>query len=235
MPKMFYFVIAGIVVAGAFAAFVLGPESDIPAPPQAVEEETPTASLVPPAELLPQVEGRLADLLADKVMGRTDAPVTIIEYSSLTCPHCATFHLETLPKIDEAYIATGKVRLIYRDYPLDSLALAAAMVARCAGTRKYFGMLEILFRNQKTWARSSNPVEEIERMARFAGMSKADVGGCLNDAELMEEIQQRAKAAGKAYAFDSTPTFFIGGQRVSGAEAFEVFQGVIDTALGGGN
>jgi len=167
----------------------------------------------------------------EMVMGDKEAPITIIEYSSLTCSHCASFHRETLPKIKESYIDTGKAKLVYRDYPFGAMALAAAMVARCAGPAKYFGMIEILFRGQDKWTRSQNPLVEIKRVARFGGISAADVDACLDNEPLMKSIQQGKAAAIKEFNVKSTPTFFIGGNRVEGAQPFGEFEAAIEKAL----
>ena len=94
----------------------------------------------------------------EQILGDPDAPVTIIEYASLTCPHCAQFHNEVLPELKERYIAPGKVRLIYRDFPLDQVALAAAALAHCDGSDRYFSMLDVLFETQRNWARADDPI-----------------------------------------------------------------------------
>ncbi len=171
------------------------------------------------------------DASGEMVMGEEDAPVTIIEYSSLTCPHCATFHRETLPKIKQTYIDTGKAKLVYRDFPFGALALAAAMVARCAGPAKYFGMIEILFRSQDKWSLSRNPLVEIKRVARFGGISAAGVDECLDNEPLMKSIQQGKAAAIKQFDVNSTPTFFIGETRIDGAQPYGEFEAAIEKAL----
>lgn len=173
----------------------------------------------------------LDEALAEKAMGKKDAPVTMVEYSSLTCSHCAAFHKETLPQIKKAYIDTGKVRLVYQDFPLGTLALAAAMLARCSGDGRYFGMLEVLFRSQVTWARSDNPLAELELVVRFGGLSKADVGECLNNEGLMNAIQQRAAAAQDKLGINSTPSFVIDGKVFAGALSFAEFQKILDEAI----
>jgi len=107
---------------------------------------------------------------AEMGLGKADAPVTMIEYSSLGCPHCAAFHLETLPQIKKDYIDTGKVRLVFRDFPLGTPALAASMIARCAGPKKFFGFIEIMFRSQPQWSRSQNPMPALTKVARLGGL-----------------------------------------------------------------
>jgi protein-disulfide isomerase len=175
---------------------------------------------------------RSSDVVLDeRVLGADDAPVTMIEFSSLTCPHCAEFHTETLPKIKEQYVTPGKVRLVYRDFPLDPLAMAAAMLPHCAGSERYFGLLEALFRSQATWARSPEPAKELERLSRFAGLSPTAFQECLNNQELLQAIQQRAEAARGEYNITSTPTFVINSQKIVGARSFEEFQKVIEQQL----
>jgi protein-disulfide isomerase len=173
----------------------------------------------------------LAESSDEMVMGDENAPVTIIEYSSLSCPHCASFHKNTLPQVQEKYIDTGKVRLVYRDYPLGALALAAAMVARCGGKDKYFGLIDILFLQQERWAKSNSPLEEITRIVRFGGISGQDVEACLDSTGLMKAIQARAKEGQELFAIRSTPTFVIEGKVVPGALPFSAIDGIISEAL----
>ncbi|MBL6928022.1 MAG: DsbA family protein [Rhodospirillales bacterium] len=169
--------------------------------------------------------------LVEMALGSADAPLTITEHSSLTCGHCASFHAETLPKIKKAYIDTGKVRLVFRDFPLGKLALIASMLPHCAGPDRYFGFLEVLFRSQRTWAGSNNPLLELTRMARMGGMSEETVNACLNNQALFESIQKRAAEDGEKFDIESTPSFVIDGKTISGNLPFEEFQKVIDAAL----
>ncbi len=173
----------------------------------------------------------LAEAVSEMVMGRDDAPVTMVEYSSLGCPHCAAFHRDVLPKIKETYIGPGKVRLVFRDFPLGGLALAAAMVARCGGRAKYFGFIEVLYRSQAQWSRSDNPRRELARVARFGGISQTDFEACLVNEPLMTNIRERAADAQQKFGIDSTPTFIIEGEKVVGAQPFEDFRDVIEKAL----
>ncbi len=171
------------------------------------------------------------DMLADRILGDAAAPVTIIDYSSMTCPHCATFHNETLPRITEEYIDTGKVRLVFRDFPFGLLAKAAAMVSRCVDKDSYYGFLTVLFRSQHQWSQSKEPAVELERMARFAGLSKSDFEACLNNQALIKGIEENAAKAHEEHGIDSTPTFFINGKKISGAAPFDDFKTEIDEAL----
>ncbi|MDA0305179.1 MAG: DsbA family protein [Proteobacteria bacterium] len=173
----------------------------------------------------------VSEAIKEMALGSKDAPVTILEFSSLGCPHCANFHRETLPLIKKEYIDTGKVRLVFNDFPLGTPALAASMVAHCAGPKKFFGFIEIIFSSQAQWARSNNPLEALSKVARFGGMSSADVDACLKYEGLLTHIRQNAQAASDKYKVNSTPTFVINGEIVSGAQPFENFKKVIDKAL----
>ena len=156
------------------------------------------------------------DALAERVLGRAEAPVTVIEYASLTCPHCADFHGQVLPDFKKDYIDTGKAKLVYRDYPLDAVALAAAMVARCAPKDRYFGFLDVLYRSQPSWAQSANPQLEIERVARLGGLSKADFDACLDNQALMKGIQIGAERGRASFNVESTPTVIVDGKKYTG-------------------
>ncbi len=167
----------------------------------------------------------------DEVLGSKDAPVTIIEYSSLTCGHCAAFHAETLPKLKETYIETGKVRLIFRDFPLGDLALVASMLPHCAGDGRYFGLLDVLFQSQATWAGNPDPLRELVKMARLAGMSKENVDACLRDRALLKDIQERAREGESVHGITGTPTFIINGKKIVGNLPWKDFEEEITTAL----
>ena len=178
------------------------------------------------AEIVP-----VSEAIKEMALGKKDAPVTMVEYSSLGCPHCASFHRETLPQIKKEYIDTGKLRLVFNDFPLGTPAMAAAMIARCAGPKKFFGFIEIIFSSQSQWVRSNNPLEALSKVARFGGMSAADVDACLKYQNLLNHIRQNAQAAMDKHKVNSTPTFLIAGEIVSGAQPFENFKKVIDKAL----
>ncbi|MDX9862597.1 MAG: DsbA family protein [Rhodospirillales bacterium] len=170
-------------------------------------------------------------LLPEMALGSADAPVTIHEYSSLTCGHCANFHRETLPEIKKAYIDTGKVRFVFRDFPLDNLAFAAALLPHCAGPQRYFGFLEVLFRTQENWAGSKDPLSELKKVARLGGMSADDFDACLNNQALFVAIRDRATADSKTYDIEATPTFRIGDDLLVGGQGYEVFREAIENAL----
>ena len=169
--------------------------------------------------------------MAERALGEDKAPVTMIEYASLGCSHCATFHRDTLPNIKKTYIDTGRVRLIFRDFPLGGPALAATMVARCAPRSQYFGLIEVLFREQSRWAQSQKPIEELERIGRMAGMSKDDVEACLGSQPLLTAVRAVAQEGKEKHGVDSTPTFVIDGKTHPGALPYEEFQKLLDAAL----
>jgi protein-disulfide isomerase len=163
-------------------------------------------------------------------LGDPGAPVTIIEYSSLTCPHCAQFHNEVLPELKERYIATGKVRLVYRDFPLDQRALQASVLAHCAGPDRYFGLLEVMFRTQPTWARSDD-LSQLRGLGRLAGMSEAQMDACLADEDLVDGILKTRLDGQEEFDLRSTPTFIIDGQAHAGSRSVEEFSALIDPLL----
>lgn len=146
---------------------------------------------------------------ADRVLGKPEAPVTIIMYASLTCPHCAAFEQEKLPQIRKAWIDTGKAKLVFRDFPLDGRALLASSIARCAPADRYFAFLGSLFESQGNWALAQDPVDALKRVVRLGGMDGATVDKCRNDTKLQEAIVAGAEQAKNDYGVDSTPTFFI--------------------------
>jgi protein-disulfide isomerase len=167
---------------------------------------------------------------SDHVLGKADAPITIFEYASLTCPHCAAFDQETLPKIKESWIDTGKAKLVFRDFPLDGEALRAAMVARCAPPERYFGFIDALFRTQESWALSKDLNAALGRIAKLGGMSQEKVDACLKNDKLADEIVAERAVAEKQYGIDSTPTFFINGTKLVGDQPYSEFEKALKAA-----
>jgi protein-disulfide isomerase len=189
--------------------------------------------VAPPAATA--ADSGLDALMADRVLGDPNAPVTIEEYSSLTCPHCGHFHREILPQIRSTYIDTGEVKLIYRDFPLDGRALAAAMIARCVKPSRYYGFIDTLYFEQEAWSTRSDPLLVLKRWANVAGLSDKEVDACLNDQALADAIQAHRAAAAKDRGIDSTPTFFVDGQLIRGAAPYEDFAAAIDAAFSRSN
>ncbi len=173
----------------------------------------------------------MEEALAERSIGRADAPVTIIEYASLGCSHCASFHKDTLPRLKTAYLDTGKARLVFTDFPLGGPALAASMVARCAPKNSYFGLIDLFFREQERWSRARDPIKEIERIARFGGLSEQDVQACIVTQPLLTGLRERAELASRLHGVNSTPSFVIEGALIVGAQPFETFRDAIEAAL----
>lgn len=171
----------------------------------------------------------------EKVVGDPNAKVTVIEYASLGCPHCANFHFDVYPKIKKEYVDTGKVKFIFRDFPLGTPSVAAAMIARCAGSKRYFAMIDIFFKAQHQWSHAPNPLEALKKTARFGGMSSADVDACIANQALLNSIQERAQAAQLDYEINSTPSFVIEGRKIAGGLPYADFKKVLDEALAAAN
>lgn len=148
----------------------------------------------------------------ERVMGKADAPVTILEFSSLTCPHCAEFHKTVLPQVKKDYIDTGKAKLVFTDFPLDPLATAAAMIGRCVPETTYFRFLETLFANQDTWARSQKPLDALTGYARLAGLPPEQVTACLQSQEMLNGINAAKQQAAQQYGVQGTPTLVVNGK-----------------------
>ena len=169
--------------------------------------------------------------LGEPALGVATAPVTIIEYSSLTCPHCAAFHTRTLPELTKRYIDTGKVRLVLRDFPLDETALKAAVIAHCAGPERAPKFVEVFFTQQQSWARAADPVQALTQLARLGGLGEAEIKACLADKDLENAILQARLDGEQKYDIRSTPSFIIGGKTVPGALSADEFGAMIDPLL----
>lgn len=167
----------------------------------------------------------------DVVLGDTDAPVTIIEYSSFSCPHCAAFHKAVLPGIKEKYIDSGKVKLVGRPFPLNAPALAATKLAQCVDGEKYHKFVEVFFKLQEKWAFTAEFAERLKQIAQVGGLSNDAADECLADAALEETILSSRKRAGEELVVRSTPTFFINGEKLVGSGTVEMFSEVIDRKL----
>ncbi len=167
----------------------------------------------------------------EQSLGDPNAPVTVIEYASLTCPHCATFHRETLPRLKERYIDSGKVRLVYRDFPLDQRALDAAVVAHCAEPERYFDFLDVLFESQESWARAADHVPALVLLAKLGGLPEERVRQCLANEELVNAVLGERLQGQNEHNVRSTPSFVIGGQTYAGDRGIEEFAKLIDPLL----
>lgn len=171
--------------------------------------------------------------LPDMALGPKDAAVTITEYASMTCPHCAAFNEQVFPKIKSEYIDTGKVRYIFREFPLDIKAAAGSMLSRCIAkddAPKYFAVTDMLFRQQSDWV-MKNTTETLTRIGKQAGLTQQQVEACLKDQALLDKIAADQKYASDVLKVDSTPTFFINGEKIKGEASFEEFAKKINPLL----
>ncbi len=168
----------------------------------------------------------------DQVLGRPDAPVTIIEYASTTCPHCAAFHKTTLPRLKAEWLDTGRAKLIYRDFPTgpQGLSVGASMIAHCAGPERYFGLLGLIMDQQERWTSSQNPLAELKKLAKLAGMGEDKVDACLARQDLANAISARARDAVDKYGIDGTPAFVVAGKVMPGAQPFEALDKALKAA-----
>jgi len=167
---------------------------------------------------------------SDRVLGKADAPITIFEYASLTCPHCAAFETETLPKLKKEWIDTGKAKLILRAFPLDGSALKASVLARCAPPERFYGFIETLFASQLAWARSDDPTPGLERIAKLGGMSEEQFKACMSNNAIEKEVLAMRMQGAKQYGVESTPTFFINGKKLVGAQPYDQFETMLKAA-----
>lgn len=167
----------------------------------------------------------------DHVLGNAEAPITVIEYASPTCPHCAEFDRDTLPKLKAEWIDTGKAKLAFRVFPLNQLDVRVAQVASCVPADHYFGFIGELYHSQDVWARSADPVQAVANIGRLAGVSDAKIKSCLADGALEKGVVGDAYAAQQSYGVQSTPTFFVNGSKVEGALPYDSLNKVLTAAL----
>ncbi|MEX0808352.1 MAG: DsbA family protein [Dongiaceae bacterium] len=229
---------ASILVLGIAAWQLRGPANDVTNDPAndrataetaapATEAAAPSGDEAAPI-LLADAGGEPMDLYEDDhVLGNPDAPITIIEFASLTCPHCAAFHNDILPQIKTNYIDEGLAKLVYRNFPLDQLALYAAMMVECAPADKYFNLLGVLFRTQEQWGTSAEPVRALEQIGRTAGLSADQITACTNDEAAVQRLLTRAQEGQDKYEVQSTPSFIINGQIVKGSLPYEEFDEIL--------
>ena len=223
------------------AAMLVAGCSDSAEAPKAEAQAAPVspaaAETLPAAVEAPASQGSvdMAELLKpgalpDEMLGKADAPVTIVEYASMTCPHCAHFHATTLPELKKKYIDTGKARLIFREFPFDPRAEAGFMLARCSGDN-YFPMIDVLFKQQSNWASVENAKDALLQIAKLAGFSQESFEACLTDQKLLDDVRAVQKRGAEEFKVNSTPTFFINGNTYKGALTIAEMSAIIDGML----
>ncbi|TPK76350.1 MULTISPECIES: DsbA family protein [unclassified Mesorhizobium] len=198
---------------------------------------TPAKPATPAAVQVPEAQGTvdMAELLKpgalpDKQLGKDDAKVTIVEYASMTCPHCAHFAETTFPELKTKYIDTGKARYILREFPFDPSAEAGFMLARCAKDN-YFPMVDVLFKQQANWVGVSNTKDALLQISKLAGFTQESFEACLTDQKLLDDVRSVQKRGANEFKVDSTPTFFINGKTYKGAMSIEEMSAIIDPLL----
>jgi protein-disulfide isomerase len=227
----------GALALAGFAAATGWTHRDIALVAPAQAQDVSSAELLQPGPL------------GDMVLGDAKAPVTIIEYASMTCPHCAHFSETTFPELKKRYIDTGKVRFIFREFPLDQLAAAGFMLARCssetaapqgltadksspAESKRYFAMIETLFAQQKEWV-VQKPLQPLLNITKQAGFSEQTFNACLKNQKVLDGIEETRQRAVQKFAVQSTPTFFINGKKFAGALSIEEIEKAINPYLKG--
>jgi protein-disulfide isomerase len=201
------------------------------AAPAPAVAQTPATPAAPPAPGSSRASP-LAIGPNDRVLGSAEAPITIVEYASLTCPHCAHFEADVLPKLREKWIDPGKVKLVLRDYPLDQPALDAAVVARCAPPERFYGFVETLFAQQQRWVMAKDYKAALARIAELGGLGKSQLDTCLAKKELEQQVLQSRLTASQELGVESTPSFFINGTKFEGAPTVEQFDTVLSRLAG---
>lgn len=168
-----------------------------------------------------------------RAMGKANAPITVEEYVSFTCPHCAEFYEKTLPELEKRYASTGKARFILRDFPTDGAGLKAAQLSRCMPEEQYFPFVRLLFKNQMTWALSPDPEKILLSYAKLGGLPEDKAKACLADRDLQDAIIAVRSEATEKYGVESTPTFIInnGAERIKGAQSVAEFEKAFDRIL----
>ncbi len=202
--------------------------------------QTQVAQAAAPAAKVevPQSEGEvdIAKLMApgplpEMSVGKADAKVTIVEYMSMTCPHCARFHNETYDAIKTKYVDSGQVRFVLREFPFDPRAAAAFMLARCAPADQYFPMISMLFKQQETWAAAPNGRDALLQMSKLAGFTQESFEACLTNQKLLDDVQATMQKGDKEFGVKATPTFFVNGKKYSGEMSVDTMSALIDSML----
>lgn len=229
-------VLSSLAMMPAALAIVACSDSGAEAEAQTTAPAAPAEGAKPATEA-PAAQGTvdMAKLLEpgalpDKVLGKDDAPVTIVEYASMTCPHCAHFNEATFPELKKNYIDTGKVRYILREFPFDPRAEAGFMLARCAGDN-YYAMIDVLFRQQMQWAAGENTKDALLQISRLAGFTQESFNACLTDQKLLDQVRAVQRRGADEFKVDSTPTFFINGKTYKGALSIAEMSAIIDPLL----
>ena len=183
------------------------------------------------SQVIQQMDSNIIDVsLEELTLGDPNAPITIIEYASMTCSHCAEFHNKTYPDLKKNHIDTGEVKFIFREFPLDKLAMASSMLARCVDNEISMAFIEILFKNRDRWI-SENALNELKNFSKQAGLDSNEFDACLNNQQLLDDLIAGKEKAIEDYKINSTPSFIINGEVVSGNKPYSFFKSKIEEIL----
>lgn len=208
----------GLPVAGAFLSV---------ARPSRAEEQKAAVEAPKPEGSVDVKKLMAPEALPDMSMGKSGAPVTVVEYASMTCPHCAEFDIDTFPAFKKKYIDTGKVYYILREFPFDPRAEAGFMLARCSKD-KYFAMVDLLFHQQDHWVMADDAKAALLQLSKLAGFTQESFTACLTDQKLLDQIRAVKNRAEKDFGVNATPTFFINGKKYPGAMSIDEMSAIID-------
>jgi protein-disulfide isomerase len=229
--------IPAVVLLGACSDSGEKPVAQDVEPAAPADPAKPATPAAPAAAKAPEAQGTVdmaallkPGALPDAQLGKDDAKVTIVEYASMTCPHCAHFHETTLPELKTKYIDTGKARLILREFPFDPSAEAGFMLARCSKDN-YFPMVDVLFKQQANWAGGGNVKDALLQISKMAGFTQESFEACLTDQKLLDDVRSVQKRGADEFKVDSTPTFFINGKTYKGALSIAEMSAIIDPLL----
>ncbi len=227
-------IVAVAAVGGWSAMSMLSQDTDVPAAmldsSATATGETTAAALAPPGAYAGTVT-ESGGFTGDVLEGDADAPVTIIEYASLTCPHCASFHDRIYKQLKTDYIDTGKVKFIYRDFPLNNPAIAASIIARCGGKDRYTAFIDLFLTQQDRWTRAEDWMGELQNMARIGGLSVDKINACLQDKALGQSVIDRYRAGSETFQISSTPTVLVNGNKYEGEMSVQALSEFIDSKL----
>jgi protein-disulfide isomerase len=202
------------------------------APAKAQNLVTPPPPAPPPAPAAPAVANPLAVTPDDRVLGKTDAAITIIEYGSLTCPHCAAFDAEVMPGLTKKWIDTGKAKLVFRPFPRDEIDLHAATIAMCAAPDRFYPFIDALFAAQGQWMVASDYKSALARMALLGGMNKTTFDTCFDNKDIQDKLLAVRLTASKQLGVDSTPTFFVNGKKYNGTPSEDALDAELSKLAG---
>ena len=231
MKRILPMIVAALVGVGAYFIFVHEPSSTAS---QSAELTAPAEAVA--TEVTDNADGDAevdTSTIPDMMIGNPDAKVTVIEYASYTCPHCASFHAGTFKDLKKNYIDTDKINFVFREVYFDRYGLWASMIARCAGPEKFFGLTDLMFQSQSSWTRAGEPaaiIDELRKLGRLAGIDGETLEVCLNDNDKAKTLIAWYQEKAGADNIDSTPSFIINGKKLTNMSFAEMSE-IIDAEL----